>query len=57
MLPVCTEYRFILQLKDSQSHLLINYKDTNPKFRLYWCLIEFVEWRYSQPYWYFRPAL
>jgi hypothetical protein len=27
---------------------LINYKDTKTKCRLYWCLIEFIDWRYSQ---------
>ncbi len=32
-------------------------KTTNPKCRLYCCLIEFIDWRYSQPYWYFRPLL
>jgi hypothetical protein len=30
-------------------------KTKNPKFRLYWCLIEFIDWRYSQSCWYFRP--
>jgi hypothetical protein len=29
----------------------------NPKCRLYRCLIEFIDWRYSQSYWYFRPLL
>jgi hypothetical protein len=28
-----------------------------PKFRLYWCLIEFIDWRYSQSCWYFPPFL
>jgi hypothetical protein len=37
-------------------HGLINYKDTNTKCRLYWCLIEFLDWRYSQSCWYFRPS-
>jgi hypothetical protein len=23
-------------------------KTENPKCRLYWCLIEFIDWRYSQ---------
>jgi hypothetical protein len=32
-------------------------KATNPKCRLYWCSIEFIDWRYSQSCWYFRPAL
>jgi hypothetical protein len=30
-------------------------KTQNPKCRLYWCLIEFIDWRYSQSCWYFRP--
>ncbi len=36
------------------NHGLINYKDTKTN-RLYGCLIEFIEWRYSQSCWYFRP--
>ncbi len=39
------------------SHHGLNYKTPNPKCRLYWYLIEFIDWRYSQSYWYFRPAL
>jgi hypothetical protein len=35
----------------------ITIKTPNPKCRLYWCLIEFMDWRYSQSCWYFRPAL
>jgi hypothetical protein len=44
------------------SHEIItvgNYKDTkpaNPECRLYWCLIEFTYWKYSQLCWHFRPA-
>ncbi len=34
-----------------------NYKDTNPKGRLYLCLIEVIDRRYSQSCWYFRPLL
>ncbi len=30
-------------------------KTQNPKCRLYWCLVEFIDWRYSQSCWYFRP--
>jgi hypothetical protein len=33
----------------------ITIKATNPKCRLYWCLIEFIDWRYSQSCWYCRP--
>jgi hypothetical protein len=32
------------------------YKDTKP-MSFYWCLIEFINWRYSQSCWYFRPLL
>ncbi len=35
----------------------ITIKTPNPNCRLYWCLIEFVDWRYSQSCWYFRPLL
>jgi hypothetical protein len=38
------------------SHGLINYKDTKTKCCLYWCLIEFIDWRYGQSCWYFRPC-
>jgi hypothetical protein len=41
---------------DPRSHRLIIYKDTKNKCRLYWCLIEFIDWRYSQSCWYFRPS-
>jgi hypothetical protein len=30
-------------------------KTPNPHCRLYCCLIEFVDWIYSQSWWYFRP--
>ncbi len=32
-------------------------KTSNLKCRLYWCLIEFIDWRHSQSCWYFRPLL
>jgi hypothetical protein len=35
----------------------ITIKTPNPKCRLYWCLIEFIDWRFSQSCWYLRPAL
>ena len=36
----------------------ISIKTPNPKCRLYWCLIEFIDWwRNSQSCWYFRPLL
>ncbi len=38
------------------NHGLINYKDTKSNCRLIWCLIEFIDWRYSQSCWYFRPS-
>jgi hypothetical protein len=34
-----------------------NLKTPSPKCRLYWGLLEFADWRYSQSCWYFRPAL
>ncbi len=35
----------------------ITIKTPDPKCRLYWCFIEFIDWRYSQSCWYFRPLL
>jgi hypothetical protein len=38
----------------------ISIKTPNPKCRLHWCLVEFIDWRwysYSQSCWYFRPFL
>ncbi len=32
-------------------------KTSNPECRLYWCLIEFIDWRYRQSCWNFLPAL
>ncbi len=29
-------------------------KTPNPKCRLYWCFIEFIDWRYNRSCWYFR---
>ncbi len=43
---------FIYRLIDQ-----ITIKTPDPKCRLYWCLIEFIDWRYSQSCWYFRPLL
>ncbi len=48
---------FSTQLGNCCPHGRRNYKDTNPKCRLYWCLIEFIDWRYSQSCWYFRLLL
>jgi hypothetical protein len=31
----------------------ISIKTPNPKSRLYWCLTEFIDWRYGQSFWYF----
>ncbi len=41
---------------DPVPHELNNCKDTKTKCRLYWCLIEFIDWRYSQSCWYFRSC-
>ncbi len=35
----------------------ITIKTSKPNCRLYWCLIEFIDGRYSQSCWYFRPPL
>ncbi len=35
----------------------ISIKTPNPNCPLYWCLIKFIDWRYSQSCWYFRPLL
>jgi hypothetical protein len=35
----------------------ITIKTPNPECRLFWCSIEFIGWRYSQSYLYFRPLL
>ncbi len=37
----------------------ITRKTPNPKCRLYWCLTEFIDWRYSQSQscWYFWPLM
>ncbi len=37
--------------------LITTIKTPNPKCRLYWCLIDFIDWRYIQSCWYFRPLL
>ncbi len=34
-----------------------NYKDTTVNVVIYWCLIEFIDWRYSQSCWYFWPLV
>ncbi len=39
-----------------QEHGLFSCKDTKTKCRLYVCLIEFIDWRYSQSCWYFLPS-
>jgi hypothetical protein len=37
------------QYRVGRRHRLINYKeDIKTKCHLYWCLIEFIDWRYSQ---------
>jgi hypothetical protein len=35
----------------------ISIKTLNPKCSIYWCLIEFTDWRNSQSCWYFRSLL
>jgi hypothetical protein len=41
---------------DRTAHGLINCKDAKTKCRLYWRLIEFIDWRFSQSCWYLRPS-
>jgi hypothetical protein len=36
---------------------LITIKTPHPKCLLYWCLKEFIDWRYSRSCWYFRTLL
>ncbi len=42
---------------EGADHGLIKYKGNSPKCRLYWCSIEFIDGRYSQSCWNFRPSL
>jgi hypothetical protein len=56
--PLVLQYRAKTRSKSSQQHLAvcttdgsIYMKTQNPKCRLYWCFIEFIDWRYSQPCW------
>jgi hypothetical protein len=53
-----TSVKYFVSPSDWEStvHELINFKDATTKCRLYWCLIEFIDWRYSQSCWYFRPS-
>jgi hypothetical protein len=51
-------WRLNSQLRTSMDQISI--MSPNPKCRLYLCLIEFIDfidWRYSQSCWYFRPLL
>jgi hypothetical protein len=57
-----TDFHFVLWTAcparpNTKSMDQITIKTPNSKCRLYWCLIEFIDWRYSQACWYFRPAL
>ncbi len=52
---VYTEFSFSRVFSKPPTHGPNNYKGT--KSRLYWCLIEVIDWRYSQSYRYFRPLL
>ncbi len=44
------------EIEVEQIHGLINYKNTKTKCRIYWGLIEFIDWRYSHSCWHFRPS-
>ncbi len=50
-------HRLAVEEKKDDGHRLINYKNTETKCLLYWCLIEFIDCRYSQSYWYFRTSI
>ncbi len=54
--PACME---VSQILCSSKSLMdqITIKTPNHNFCLYWCLIDFIDWRYSQSCWYFRPLL
>ena len=55
--PIPTEVHLNTQHRVwPQSMGQISIKTPNPKCRLYWCLIEFIDWRYSQSCRYFRPS-
>ncbi len=43
--------------RNAPKHGHIPIKTPNPKCRLYWCLSEFIDWRYSQSCWYFSTPL
>jgi hypothetical protein len=45
------------RLKSGAGMDQISIKTPIPNCRLYWCLIEFIDWRDSQSCWYFRPLL
>ncbi len=47
----------VTALSGGQPMVPISRKTPNPKCRLYWCLLEFIDWRHSQSCWYFRPLL
>ncbi len=56
--------RILLECRDFSNTVLLclnhddgTIKTHNPKCRFYWCLIEFIYWRYSQSCWYSRPLL
>ncbi len=52
----CSRTSIARARKQGERHGLLYYKNTKTKCRLYWCLKELVDWRYSQSCWYFRPS-
>ncbi len=57
LVPSCRIY-FPLRLEYRAGGMgQIYIKTPNPKWRRYWCLIEFIDWRYSQSCLYFRALL
>ncbi len=54
---LCTSTGTIIWLRNGTSMGQVNIKTPNPKCRLYWCLIELIDLRYSQSCWLFSTPL
>ncbi len=48
----------MVKFRDDEAHgpNPVTIKTPNPKCRLYWCLIEFMDWRYRQSLVFFDPS-
>jgi hypothetical protein len=51
------EWQFLIQIQICPVMNQIYIKTPKSECRPYWCLIEFIDWRYSQSCWYFRLVL